>query len=203
MARICVSKMLFSAMLLGAFQLCGADYKPDAEGFILNWLMLAPIPVPEGQGATDVDKEQVKDESKLAPKEGDKSKAGDKELAWKAAVTKDYYIDFNEILPARHEDVAGYLVCYADSAEELKDVTLAIGSNDFAKVYLNGKAVAKVTEPGQIDKDKEEVKGLTLNKGVNTVIFKIINDKNNWQGALRFKKKDGTPVTALTIKLAP
>ena len=61
------------------------DLKPDEEGFIRNWLVLAPIPLPEGtSGAEAVDKEQVAGEKDLKPKEGDKTKAGDKELAWKA-----------------------------------------------------------------------------------------------------------------------
>jgi len=53
-----------------------ADYSPDDEGFIRNWLMLAPIKLSqENNGAEEIDKQQVKDEGKLQPKEGDKTKA--------------------------------------------------------------------------------------------------------------------------------
>ena len=38
---------------------------------------------------------------------------------------------------------------------------------------------------------------------VNVVVFKIINEQNNWQGALRFLDKAGAPVKALKIKLSP
>ena len=44
---------------------------------------------------------------------------------------------------------------------------------------------------------------VTLNKGINVVVFKIINEQNNWQGALRFLDKAGAPVKDLKIKLSP
>src|SRR2546426_405456 len=110
MTRLSVSKTIVAALLFfcAAMRLCGAEFKTDSEGFIQNWLLLGPIKIPEGQGATDIDKQQVADESKLAPK-----------------------------------------------------------------------------------------------KGVKAIVFKIINDKNDWQGALRFKTKDDKAVTNLKIKLAP
>jgi hypothetical protein len=206
MLRVIAIRWVLAALVLCAIsapRVSGGEFKTDNEGFIQNWLMLATIPIPEGQGATDVEKEQIKDEGKLAPKDGEKIKVRDKELTWTAVATKDYYVDFNEILKHQHEDVCGYLVCYAEAADEMKDLVLAVGSNDFCKVYLNGKEALKYLEPGQIEKDKTEASGITLKKGVNTIVFKVINDKNNWQGALRFKTKDGKAVTALKIKLAP
>lgn len=194
--------LTFSVALLSC-ALRAAEFKTDNEGFIQNWLMLAPIPIAEGQGDKLVDKDQVKDEAKLAPKEGDKVKPADKELTWKAIAIKDYYFDFHELMKSNDEDVAGYMVCYVDAPDEMKDVVLAVGSNDFCKVYINGKEVLKHTEPGQIDKDKTESPGITLKKGSNTIVFKVINDKNNWQGALRFKMKDGKAITNLKVKLAP
>src|SRR5258705_5257507 len=74
-----------------------ADYAHDGEGFIRNWLMLAPIKLADS-GADEIDKQQVKDEAKLAPKEGDKAKAGDAELTWKAIKAADSFFDVNEIL---------------------------------------------------------------------------------------------------------
>src|SRR6185295_14503662 len=82
---------------------------PDGEGFIRNWLVLAPIPIEEGSGASEIDKEIVKDEGKLKPKEGDKTKVDAKELAWKAHQTKDFYIDFLESFgKERGEDACAY-----------------------------------------------------------------------------------------------
>ena len=53
----------------------------NEEGFLQQWLVLAPIPfMGTESGAEELDKQQLKDEAKLKPKAGDKVKAGDKEL---------------------------------------------------------------------------------------------------------------------------
>jgi hypothetical protein len=117
------------------------DLKPDAEGFIRDWLLLAPIAIAEDNAGEEIDKPQVKDEDKLAPKEGDKVKVADKELTWKKVHGKDYYFDINELLGNQNDDVICYAVCYVVSPDEQKDVILAMGSNDQGKVYVNGKEV--------------------------------------------------------------
>jgi hypothetical protein len=194
---------LACSLLLICAAVNGEDFKTDDEGFIRNWLLLAPISIPDDQAAEEIDKQQLKDEAKLAPKEGDKAKAGDKELTWKKVQAKDYFFDVNELLNTQNEDVVGYAVCYVTSPEEQKDLTISIGSNDQAKVYVNGKEVVKFTETRTIEKDSTEAKDVALNKGVNTIVFKIANQKNNWQGALRFKNKAGAGIKNLTVKLVP
>ena len=180
-----------------------ADSKPDAEGFIRDWLLLAPIPIAEDSAPEEIDKKQLKDEDKLAPKEGDKAKAGDKELVWKKVMGKEFFFDINALLGTQNEDVIGYAVCYVVSGDEQKELVLAMGSNDQGKVYLNGKEIVKFTETRTLEKDSNEAKDVVLQKGVNTIVFKIANQKNNWQGALRFKTKAGAPVTNFTVKLEP
>lgn len=46
-------------------------------------------------------------------------------------------------------------------------------------------------------------KELTLNKGVNTVVFKVVNQENNWQGSLRFVEANGNALRNIKIKLVP
>ena len=177
------------------------DTSPDAEGFIRNWLVLAPIPIEEGSGATEIDKELVKDEGKLKPKEGDKTKVEGKELTWKAHKTTDFYIDFLEAFgKERGEDVCAYAVAYVIAEEEMK-VKLAIGSNDECKAYLNGKEALKFTETRTLEKDLEKA-DVVLNKGQNVLVLKVINEKNNWQGCARFLK-DGSGVKNIKISLTP
>ena len=181
-----------------------ADYKPDDEGFIRNWLMLAPIKLAqENNGAEEIDKQQIKDEGKIQPKEGDKTKAGDTELTWKAIKAAEAFFDVNEILGSPTENAAGYFVAYIDVPAEKKDVSLLMGSNDEGKVYLNGKEVVKFDGTRTFDKDTDKAEGLTLNKGVNTIVFKVINENNNWQGAIRFTTKDGTAIKDFKIQLNP
>ena len=178
------------------------EVKPDAEGFIRDWLMLAPFPIAEDSGADEIDKKQVENEASLKPKAGDKQKVGDKEGTWKAVQSKEYSIDLNATVGTPNEDVVGYLVAYVDADKEMTDVTMLIGSNDQAKVYLNGKEVFKFDQTRTVEKDSDKVEKLTLNKGVNTIVFKVINQKNDWGACLRFTK-DGKPVTDLKVKLTP
>jgi hypothetical protein len=44
---------------------------------------------------------------------------------------------------------------------------------------------------------------LTLPKGINVVVFKVVNEKVDWSGCLRFTDKDGKPVTDFKVSLKP
>ena len=50
-----------SAMLLSMPQASS----PDAEGFIRNWLVLAPIPIEGESGASEIDKDFLKGEATI------------------------------------------------------------------------------------------------------------------------------------------
>lgn len=180
------------------------ESKVDDEGFIHDWLLLAPVKLAsEENGAEEIDKQQIKDEGKMQPKEGEKVKVGDKELTWKKIKTTDFLFDVNEILKEVIENQAVYAVAYVVSDEEQKGLKLQMGSNDQGKVYLNGKEVVKFTATRTLEKDQDTASDVTLNKGVNTIVFKVINEKNNFQGCIRFADKASKPVKNLKVKLAP
>jgi hypothetical protein len=198
------------ALLVGALLLAssaalapGADATVDAEGFIVDWLMLAPFSIPEESGGDEIDKQQIAKEGDLRPKAGDTQKVGDKQGTWKAVKAKEYDLDFNEALGTQNEDVVGYLAAYVVADKDMPGLTAAIGSNDQAKLWLNGKELYKFAETRTIDRDSDKVQGVTLAKGVNAIVFKVINQKNSWAAALRFLDKDGKPVTGLVVKTAP
>jgi hypothetical protein len=175
----------------------------DKEGFIVDWLMLAPFSIAEGTGADELDRIQIPKEGSVTPKAGDTQQVGDKKGSWMAVKAKDYELDFNAVLGGPHEDVLGYLAAYVVADKELTGVTAAIGSNDEAKLYLNGKEIYKFSETRTIAKDTDKVPGLTLHQGVNAIVFKVINEKNDWAAALRFLGKDGKPVSGLSVRLSP
>jgi len=180
------------------------DFKPDDEGFIRQFLVLAPIPLPDGtSGADGIDKEFVAGEKDLKPKEGDKTKAGDKELTWKAAKAADFDLDFIEFLGAQTDNSAAYAVVYVQSDAERKGLSLFMGSDDQGKVYLNGKEVIKSAAARGLDKDQDKAENLTLNVGTNVLVFKVVNEGGGWQGCLRFKDGSGQPVKDLKLKLTP
>ncbi|MGD0089324.1 MAG: hypothetical protein ABSE73_05330 [Planctomycetota bacterium] len=195
---------LSAGLLVASAVLAAEEFKTDDEGFIRDWLVLAPIPLEaENNGAEEIDKQQLKDEGKIQPKAGDKATANKKELAWKQIKAKDYYFDYAIILGQITEQSIGYSVAYLVADEEMKGLTLQMGSNDQGKVYLNGKELVKFTETRTVDKDQDQAQNVTLNKGVNTLVFKVINELNNWQGCIRFTDKAKAPVKNIKIRLEP
>jgi uncharacterized Zn ribbon protein len=186
-----------SAILLPAPE----TFSPDAEGFIRNWLILAPIAVQEDSGATEIDKDFLKGEATIKPKAEDKVMVNGKELTWKAHTTPDFFIDFLQAFgKERGEDVAGYAVAYVIADDEMK-VKLSVGTNDQGKAWVNGTQVLKFAETRTLEKDTDSGE-VTLAKGQNVLVFKVINEKNNWQGCARFMK-DGAGVKNIKISLTP
>ena len=51
--------------------------------------------------------------------------------------------------------------------------------------------------------DQEIVRGVTLNAGLNTVVFKVVNDTTEWQGSVRFTDARGQPVRGIRATLDP
>src|SRR2546430_14431563 len=104
-----------SLVLLSAAPSARADDKSgvDGEGFIQQWLVLAPIPFADNESSSDAfNKEQIKGEADLRPKAGDKLKVGGKELTWKKNATAGHLLDFNAILGSQTEDSVAYAVSY-------------------------------------------------------------------------------------------
>jgi hypothetical protein len=173
------------------------------EGFITAWLLLAPIPFEENQsGADALGKQQVKDEAKLQPRAGDKVKVAGKELVWTEYKAKEHFFDFNDSLGGTKEDSIGYAVCYIHAPGELKNVRLQIGSDDQALVYLNGKEVIKNDTARALEKDQDSAE-VTLKKGVNVVVFKVVNEKEDWSGCARFTDKDNQVIKGLRATATP
>jgi hypothetical protein len=189
------------ALLLNTALVQPQTFSPDSDGFIRNWLVLAPIAVQEDSGATEIDRDLLGGESGIKPKPGDKVNVEGKILAWTPHQTSDYYIDFLQAFGGqRGEDAAAYAVAYVIADEEMK-LKLSVGSNDQCKVWLNGSPVIKFAETRTLDKDTDSA-DVTLAKGQNVLVFKVINEKNNWQGAARFLQ-GATPAKNIRIAVAP
>lgn len=193
------------ALLLAlAAPLVAQGGKPDAEGFIRDWLVLAPFPIGESGGAEAIDKKQFAEEALPAAKDATSQKVGGRDLMWEKVTSKTFYLDFRELHPSQFEHVAGWAVAYVVADEEKSGLTLRMNSNDQGKVYLNGKELVKFTDTRTLEKDQEDsATGVTLKKGVNVLVLKVVNEENNWQGSVRFLSAGGKPVTDLRIATNP
>jgi len=196
----------------------GVQARPDAEGFVRNWLVLGPIPYAtrpyaEGQLA----KKQVPNEEKLQPKAEQRTWVNTGELPWKVYKAQDFFIDFdafqktmrNYTPPARvekHNDTLfralGYAATYVSASADLVGVTAKIGANDHGLLYVNGKEVVRSDVPGALQKDRASGT-VTLRKGVNTLVFKVINAGDSWSGCVRFVDRQGKPLTDLEVTTVP
>jgi hypothetical protein len=199
-----LATLALTASLLSAVH--AAEEAKDSftdEGFIRTWLVLAPIPLADNQsGADGLAQEQIKEEAKLQPKDGETAKAGTKELTWKKHKAPEHLVDFNAVLGDTVEDSVAYAVCYVVADDEMKGVKMKTGSDDQLKVYLNGKKVFEFTEPRAADKDQDTTE-VTLQKGVNVLLCKVVNEKMDWSLCVRFVDADGKPVKGLKVQLAP
>jgi hypothetical protein len=204
MRNAVLATAMVAALMVNALGAQEKTHKPDAEGFVRNWLVLAPLPYGEAANGTEaLDKEQVKDEAKLKPKEGDTVEVIDTDYTWKKYEARTYQLDINAFLKRDVDDRVAYAVCYLVADAELNDLVLKIGSDDQAKVYLNGKEVLRNATARMLSKDQDSAENITLKRGVNVVVFKIVNEKLGWYGCLRFTDKDGKPITNLKIQLKP
>jgi hypothetical protein len=175
---------------------------PDRDGFIHDWLVLAPIPLAGQSGADEIDAEFIFNESSPTPAADERASAvGAQDLTWRAHHADDYFVDFLKAFgQVRGEYVLAYAVTYV-VADEAMDVQLALGTNDQGKVWLNGTEVFKVSDARGLEKDADRVQ-VKLAKGRNVLVFKVINETNSWQACARFLRGD-LPVTNLRISLAP
>lgn len=194
--------LVFASLVIANLRAADA-FKPDSQGYIRNWLMLAPIPLPEGRAGTDlIFQDQIRGEAALQPKAGDKITISGKELTWSAITASTNFVDFNSILKSANDHAIGYVVTYIECDEEMPGVIMAVGSNDEGRIYFNGADIYVFAEPRTLELDADKGK-VTLKKGVNVIVFKILNEQGNWQGAMRFLDKSGTPLTNIKIKLSP
>ncbi len=177
----------------------------DSEGFIRHWLILGPFPFERPQtGKVELARKRIKEEGKIRPVEGQRVSEGGREYVWMAHRAPEYYVDFLRLLGAeRGEDAAAYAACYVLADEEIKGVRLRMGSNDQAKVWLNGKEVVEFTETRTLQKDQNVSEEAKLRKGGNFILFKVVNEKQNWQGCLRLTDRAGAPPRGIRVSLVP
>jgi WD40 repeat protein len=176
----------------------------SAHGFIQDWLVLAPLSLAEEQGlVAGLDQQQIKDESRLQPREGDKVPVGNRELIWKRYRTKGHILDFNVILGQTTARSVAYAVCYLVSDVKRAGLKLQVGSDDLAKVYLNGRLVYRHDKVRALWTVDSVVEDINLEQGTNRLVFKVVNQGGEWQGCLRVVDKEGKPVPSVHVQLIP
>jgi hypothetical protein len=174
-----------------------------AQGFIHDWLVLVPIRLEADQrGAKGLERQQLAGEANLRPRAGEHVLVGDKDLSWKAHHENEPVLDFNRLVGDWCPDHVAYAVCYVISEVERNDLLLQVGSDDQAKVYLNGQEIYKYVLARGVEA-LDPVGPVNLRKGTNVLILKVVNENFGWQGCARFVDREGNPVEGLEVRLTP
>ena len=174
------------------------------EGAIKRWLILAPIPLgPLQSGAEGLDVEQIGGEARLRPADGETRAIAGGRLKWKEVVMDDYVIDFNAILGHETTQSVAYALCYIRSEAPQGDLRMTVGSDDEAKVYLNGNQIYKCVSARPFLADQDWMSHVALNAGLNVLVFKVVNEKFDWRGSIRFSDAHAAPVKGIKVTLDP
>jgi WD40 repeat protein/serine/threonine protein kinase len=172
-------------------------------GAIKRWLVLAHIRFDGNTGATALDQEQVPHEADLRPAAGQRIRMGDTERIWTAVEQEDYVLDFNRFVGAQTSWSVAYAVCYVRLTADQTGLVMKVGSDDQAKVYLDGKEAYRQAVARSYRPDQDAMAGLDLKAGLHVVVFKVVNETGGWQGSIRFTDRDGQPVPGLRVTLDP
>ena len=166
-------------------------------------MFLLPIAFQGQDGIRALREEQVAQEAQLRPRAGQRSRAGQSELVWRALKLEDYLIDFNWLVGAETEWSVAYAVAYLQSETTQTNVVLKVGSDDESRVYLNGKLVHECLLAREYRADEDIVGGMELKAGLNVLVFKVVNEIARWQGSVRFTDADGNPLKGIRVTLDP
>ncbi|HOF40851.1 MAG TPA: HEAT repeat domain-containing protein [Candidatus Hydrogenedentes bacterium] len=157
------------------------------QGFLTDWKIIGPFPNPDGTAF----ERSFLDETACTGREPVVFEG--KTYAWLPVETDSVpaVIGLRARLdPA--EFVAAY-ACAELTSPEVRDVIFQIGSDDGCELWINGERLHG-TAGGRtmvVDQDKVDA---TLAEGVNRVLIKALQNRNDWQFCVRVTSRDGRPL---------
>jgi hypothetical protein len=175
----------------------GATKEVRDEHFVTKWLVLGPFTFGENDFGGDpqtaaVDKEFIAGEGAL-----DGSQAAPAGTKWQAKVFRGYppgkiNLDLFYNSP---EHAAAYAVAWVRSPKAISNANLYVGSDDYLKVWVNGKPVFTYnTERRASDRDQNKAEGVSLNEGLNRIVVKCVDIVYDWEFYLRIADGDDMPL---------
>ena len=112
---------------------------------------------------------------------------GSAQLMWRKGSFTNGVIGFNQFLgPEQTTYSVAYAVSYVKVDEALNGLHLEIGSDDQSKVYLNGRLIYEHRFGRTFTDAPDVLAEINLEKGLNVVVFKVVNEISGWKGSMRF-----------------
>jgi hypothetical protein len=175
----------------------------QAQGFLQDWLLLVPLPLAPGESSAEgLAREQLPGEAQLRPWAGQRVRVGGHEWVWQAHRAPQAVLDFNAVLGRETNHSVAYAVCYLDSDRARDKLWLEVGSDDQGKVYLNGEEVYQYPLPRPLA-GLDKVGPVTLRPGTNVLVFKVVNENEQWLGCVRLVDADGKPAEGIQVRRTP
>jgi WD40 repeat protein len=176
---------------------------PQAQGFLPTWLLLLPLPLAVGaSGAQALDQQQLPDEACLRPRPGDPVAIGGQRWVWQEYRSPQAVVDFNAVLGRVVERGVAFAVCYLESDRARDGLWLQLGSDDQAKVYLDGREIYQTRLPRSLV-TLDTIGPVRLKRGINVLLLKVVNETGQWEGCARLVDDAGRPVQGLRMKVTP
>jgi hypothetical protein len=185
---------------------------PDPNGFLQRWLLLYPISIQIRSNAqlTDsfvqatIKKEYFPGQFTVIPRDGEKVKVGDAELAWHAVDATGYNVNlyhFADGLGKPKYNAVFWAVAIVNCPREMREVRLAVGSNSASVWWVNGKEVIDLYGDRHMIADDGVSKRLTLNKGPNIIRAAVVNSPGLSNMCARFLDAEHKPLKGLVLSV--
>ena len=160
-----------------------AFHGSQARGFIQDWLLLLVLaPAAGDTGEQALDREQLPNEARLQPRQGDLAWVGSRQFVWRKHRSPAAVLDLNAALGRVAERSVAYAVCYLETDQASDDLWLQVASDDQAKVYVNGRQVYRCHLRRSL-LALDTVGPVSLERGTNVLVFKIVNEGATGQAA--------------------
>ena len=185
---------------------------PDTDGFLRRWLLLEPINKPNRSNTVFTDSyvrnafntEYFPNQFTVVPKDGDKVKVGEQELAWHALDSANFNVKVFRFAYGLNKTTYGVIfwaVTVVNSPREIKNARMAVGSNSASMWWLNGKEAVILSGDRRMVMDDCVSKRLTINRGRNVIRGAVINGPGLSDFCVRFIDEKGEPIkdVALTV----
>lgn len=143
------------------------------KGIIHDWKIIGPFAFGSGLDEVYPPEEEI---------DFSKSYNGmDRTVTWKPVKTGESgYLNFVAMYSNNNSDLVAMAYAYTEiTSPDERDITLTLGSNDGAKVWLNGKEIFNL-HVGRGAVADQEFLSVHLKKGVNKVLAKVENLGANW-----------------------
>jgi HEAT repeat protein len=157
-----------------------------ADGFIVGWMFSGPYKL---EGKTGADLFELVFEPEKAGSKAD----------WRpvvqGAVSKAGLVGLDKMMGG--DERVAYLKTQI-TCERDQDARLEIGSDDGVKVWLNDKVVLANNVIRGCTPGEDKVK-VTLNRGVNRLLFKVTQGGGEWSVCCRLRAADGAALEGATV----